>query len=339
MTALKRGDFDRALGSPDPSIRLWLLAGPDESASADAARRLLAALSDAADPMAVTDLSPGELASDPGRLADEAASVSMFGGRRAIRVAGVGENVAEAARLLLAAAAAGNPVVMTAGDLGRTSGLRRLAETSGEARILLSYPLDAREAMRWLAQEARRRGMEMGEGVAERLLAATGGDLGVLASELEKFSLFLGAEPGVPRRLESEHLLLLGADSAEEDMFALVAALTADDARAAEVQFRLLSGTSPIPALRAMARRLLQLAEARSAMRTGLSAEAAAKALRPPVFWKEQAAFVAALGRWSPRRIADGLEAMLAAERAIKAPGSAGDSLGWAALLALMPGR
>lgn len=336
MTALKRGELERALKSPDTAIRLWLFAGPDEAASADAARKTLKIFSDPADPMAATDIAASDLSSDPGKLADEAASVSMFGGSRAIRVTGAGEGARAAVELLLAAPAAGNPVVMTAGDLSKSSGLRKLAEAAAQARILISYPLDTRDAMRWLSERAGELGLKLAPGVAERLLAATASDIGILGSELDKFALYLDARRDNPMLLEAGHLALLGADSAEEDMFALIAAITAGRAVAAERQMHLLQGGSPIPALRAMARRLLQLADLRAMVDSGTAPAAAVRAMRPPVFWKEQDMLAAAVENWSMRRIERAMASMLAAERAIKQPSAPGEALGWQALIGLV---
>ena len=102
MTAIRRADLQRRFANWDKSIRLLLLAGPDESASRELAQLAARTLADPADPMAITDIAADELKSDPGKLADEAASVSMFGGARLIRVAGAGESAQEAVRLLLA---------------------------------------------------------------------------------------------------------------------------------------------------------------------------------------------------------------------------------------------
>jgi DNA polymerase-3 subunit delta len=332
MTALKPASLDRQLARPDPAIRLWLFAGPDEAGSAEALRQAAARLGDPADPMALVDLAPSTLGSDPGLLADEAASLPMFGGRRLIRVAGAGEGVIEAVRLLLAAPAAGNPVVMTAGDLGRASRLRQLAEADAAVRLVLFWPLGTAEAGRWLAGAARTQGLRLADGVAERMLIAHGADTGVLGAELQTLALYLDAAPDRPAELRPEHLAALGTRSAEDDMGALVAAITTGERAAVARQLALFEGASPIPALRAMARRLLQLAEIRAAIQSGARPADAVGGLRPPLFWKERDAVLNSLGRWPLQRIGRALEAMLDAERAIKQPGSAGDIAGWEAL-------
>lgn len=339
MTALKRGEYLRALERWNADTRLILLFGPDESGSRELAFAATKHLADPADPMAITDIPPEELKADPGRLADEAASVSMFGGRKIIRVSGAGDGTAEAARLLLEAPAAGNPVIMLAGDLSKVSGLRKLAEASPLALAVISYPLDARDAAAWLQAKSRELGLKLEPGVGERLLVATDSDTGILASELEKFAVFLNADPGTPQRLERDHLAVLGADSAEEDMMRLVSAVIAGNQRMIERQLQLLHGSSAIPALRAVARRLVQLAEARAAVDAGAQPVAAIKALRPPIFWKEADAMAAAVSRWPMQRITAGLAAMLAGERAIKQPGGPGEAAGWHAILGVGANR
>jgi DNA polymerase-3 subunit delta len=339
MTALKRADLQRRLAGWDPAIRLILLSGPDESASRGLALEALKALGDPTDPMALTDFTAEELKSDPAKLADEAASVSMFGGRRVIRVTGATENCAEAVRILLAAPVAGNPVVMLAGDLPKTSGLRKLAEDSPKALALHSYPLAGAELDRWLHAEARGLGLRLDSSVTDRLISATGADTGILASELAKFALFLDAAPEAPKSLERSHLAALGADSAEEDLGLLVQAIIAGNGSAAERQLRLLEGSSAIPALRALARRLLQMAEARAAVDAGQQPQAAVKALRPPIFWKDVDMVAASLGRWPMPRIRQALAALLAGEQAIKTPRSPGDTAGWQVIAALAQPR
>jgi DNA polymerase-3 subunit delta len=339
MTAVKRPDLQRRLAAPDPSIRLILLSGPDESASRALALGALNALGDPTDPMALTDFSGDELKTDPARLADEAASVSMFGGRRVIRVTGATDGCAEAARLLLAAPVAGNPVVMLAGDLSKASVLRKLAEESPLALALHSYPLTGPELERWLQDEVRALGLRLDSGVADRLIAATDGDTGVLQSELQKFALFLDATPDAPKSLSRTHLAALGADSAEEDLNLLVNALVAGNRAAVDRQLGLLDGSSAIPALRAFARRLLQMAEARAAIDSGQQPEAAVRALRPPVFYKDVQPLVAALRNWPLPRIRSALSALLAGEQAIKTARGPGDTAGWQTIARLGMGR
>lgn len=97
-----------AIEKLNPDTRLYLFHGPDEAGAADLAARLGKALGPEAERI---DLDMKALREQPGRLADEAASLSLFGGARYVRVLGVEEGAAEAIGLLLNAERAGNPVV------------------------------------------------------------------------------------------------------------------------------------------------------------------------------------------------------------------------------------
>lgn len=327
MVAIRQADLQALLARFPAEVRLLLFAGPDESASHAQAMAAIAALSDPGDPMAVTSLSADQLKTDPGRLADEAAALSMFGGRRVIRVDGAADGCMDAVQLLMAAPAAGNPVVMLAGDLPKSSGLRKLGEGSAMVRMLFSYPMDARAIRQWIAGEARALGLAPAAGVIEQLALASGHDVGILGQELRKFALYLDASPQAVRRLEPAHLAALGAGDGEEDLFGLLGAVIEGDRDATARQLGALPGGSGIPLLRNLARKLMQLLELRGAMDRGTSADAAARAMRPPLFWKEQALMAAAAGRWPQPRIGRALDQVLAAEAGIKAPGSAGDVL------------
>ena len=85
---VKEAQIGRALDNPisngpDGSIRLFLLYGPDESGSRALAARLERAMGPGAERI---DLDGATLKEDPARLADEAASFSLFGEKRHIRV-------------------------------------------------------------------------------------------------------------------------------------------------------------------------------------------------------------------------------------------------------------
>jgi DNA polymerase-3 subunit delta len=76
------------LPRPRPDVRLYLFYGPAEAGTADLARRLIAGLGEAER----VDIEAAVLRKEPGRLADEAASVSLFGDARVIRATGLGED-------------------------------------------------------------------------------------------------------------------------------------------------------------------------------------------------------------------------------------------------------
>src|SRR5205823_13368859 len=134
------------------------------------------------------DFDGGTLRADPARLPDEAASLSLFGGARHIRVSPAGEECLEAFTALLEADHAGNPVVALAPTVKSTAKIVKLAIDSRRAMAYAAYEPTAADLERLAAMMARDAGMRPAGTVAGRLAASCAGDRAVLAREIEKLA-------------------------------------------------------------------------------------------------------------------------------------------------------
>ncbi len=314
--------IDRTAGGGG-DIRLFLLFGPDEAGAMDYAARLHRALGSDAERI---DLDGTALKAQPGRLADEAASLSLFGERRFIRVTGAGEDSAEAVTLLLEAPTAGNPVVVIAPGAKASGKLVKAALAAPTAMALACYPLDGINAARHAAAIAREHGVRLTGAAPAAMFEAAGGDRAVLMREIEKIALYLDAAPERPRDADEAVLAAIGANLADNDLSAAVAAVI--DGRPADLGAELVgveaAGTA-ISMLRALARRLIALAEMRGEVDGGASADTVVE--RHRVFWKEKAATSHALRRWTAPQIAAGLDRVRRAERALMTGGGVGPTV------------
>lgn len=332
---LKRQAFLAALRRPDPAVRLWLACGRDAGGANELARLARAALAPAtADP--VIRLDPAVLDADPGRLADAAASLSLFGGRQLVRVDDATDRAAEAVRLLLEAPATANPVVMTAGDLARGSPLLALATRHPRACAVQAWPPGPGEWQGLVDESARAAGVRLAPGQDAALWAAADGDPQILARELEKLATAVDATPAAPRAIPAGLFADLVGGRESESADRLVGALLRGDGAALDRELAAHGSASAIPLLRMAGRRLLLLKALRRAMDGGASPRTAVEARRPPIFpLALRDDLAAALPRWPITRIDSGLSTLVAAERAIKAPASVGDVVARAALVAL----
>ncbi|MGZ5989496.1 MAG: DNA polymerase III subunit delta, partial [Rhizomicrobium sp.] len=96
MTELRGASIDRTLTHPPKELVAALIFGPDQGLVRERAETLIKAIvPDLKDPFLIADLDDGVLASDPARLFDEAAAISMLGGRRVVRVRGGGNSLAK----------------------------------------------------------------------------------------------------------------------------------------------------------------------------------------------------------------------------------------------------
>lgn len=310
-----------ALDRPSPDIRVYLLFGPDEAGAMALADRLARAKGPDAERI---DLDGATLKADPARLADEAASLSLFGGARHIRVTSVGDESVAAVAALLDADRTGDPVVLVAPTLKANSALVKLALASPRALACGCYAPTGRDAEALASNLAREHGLRAEGNVARRLSRDSGGDRAVMAREIEKLALYLDAAPDRPRTLDDAALDAIGADLGEAEMARAITAVVAGRAGdlAGELARLREAGVSPVVWLRQLARRLTTLAEMRADVDAGEDMASVMK--RHRVFFREEAATGHALARWSPAMLAAAHARLRAAERAVMAAATAG---------------
>lgn len=311
------------LEAPDADTRLYLLHGPDEAGAHALAAMLGKALGAGVERI---DFDGAMLKGNPGRLTEEAASPSLFGEQRYIRISAAGEESLEALTLLLAAERTVYPVVAIAPTVRKTAKIVKLAEGARHAAACACYVPEGAEATRMITAMAREQGLRLGPHVADHLLSATGGDRAVVAQELEKLALFLDAAPDRPADADLDAILAIGADLADDGMFAAIQAIVSGDARTAGAELGTIAAdNATIPMLRQLARRLMTLAEMRAEVECGDSVESVIE--RHRIFWKEKPATVQALRKWSSPQLARAIERIRATERAAVAPANAGPIL------------
>ena len=302
-----RSSVARAVDQPDPKVRFYLFLGEDEGQSRALATRLQEALG-----ASRFTLSMGAMKGAPAVLVDEAAALSLFGERRLIWIEPAGNDLTEAVETLLAAESVESPVVAIAGALARSSALLKLAEASPLAIAFTSYMPDGDEAARIVVDLGRRVGLKVSLPVAARIADTCANDRAIAMQELEKFALYVGASTSAPKELAHEVVDAVGADASEGD-FAQLAdlALLGDMTGLAEAIVRLpKAAVEPIPAIRALQRRILVLAPARARVERGERLDAVMTSLGKSLFWKDKPVVGKILNRWT----ADGLAT--AAERA-----------------------
>jgi DNA polymerase-3 subunit delta len=317
LSASKVDGFMRAL---DPAVRAILLYGPDDGLVRERADVLTGqVVDDLADPFRVTELTPAHLKEDPARLADEAAALSMTGGRRVVRLRPAGDNESEALKTFLADAPGEALVVVEAGELPPRSKLRKAFEGAKNGAALPCY-FDEEGGLRRVIEETLAPGGFTMEPAAERYLAGVlGGNRLMTRGELEKLALFMGDE----RRITLDHAAACIGDSSVLTLDAVVIAAGAGDSAGVErgLTRAYLEGTSPVAVLRAAARHLQRLHLAAGARARGESVQGALRGFRPPLHFKMEKAMQAQIDRWPLGRVAGAMTLVLDAERDCKTTG------------------
>ncbi|WP_137150490.1 DNA polymerase III subunit delta [Devosia sp. FKR38] len=209
MTALKAHEVARFLARPDISSGIFLAYGPDAGLVRETAQRLIRQLS-GNDPesASLVVLDGSEVDADPSILAVEARSVSLFGGKRIVRVRGAGKSLVMTLTELrddIGDAA----IVLEAGNLTPKDALRALVEAAKNGRALPCFP-DSDEALQALIRETfNQQGIRVDADVIATLREILGNDREITRRELEKLCLYAAQSKVLTR----EDVLLLCADN------------------------------------------------------------------------------------------------------------------------------
>src|SRR5262245_52515359 len=134
MVALKASEADAYVARPDAKRPIVLIFGPDAGLVRERADAIIrASVDDPRDPFSLARLDGDDLASEPSRLIEEAHTVPLFGGRRAIHVKSGSRNFVPAVEALIATPPTECRVVIEAGDLRRNAPLRTICERAKTA--------------------------------------------------------------------------------------------------------------------------------------------------------------------------------------------------------------
>ena len=332
---------DRFCAAPQEDVRLVLIYGSNEGlvrARAEACVKAVA--EDPNDPFRVTSLDPALLRDEPGRLADEAAALSLMGGRRAVRLRGATEAVVPAIRSCLALSATESLVVAEAGPLTPRSNLRRLCEQEASLAAIACYDESAADAAALIETLCAERKLTVAPETAAWLAERLGSDRRQIESGVEKIAVYLGDGESESGALTMEVAEACVGDAAEASADAVARLALAGDREGLDraMSRALYGGVQPITILRATARRLARLHLAVAALEGGASRADAMSGLKPPVFPRERNAFAQEMARWPSARAARALGLLTRAERDCKVAGGAPEAICWQALLRVARG-
>ena len=324
------------LQRPDQAIRAVLLYGPDIGLVRERAEILARTVCpDLKDPFRVAVLSSTTLAADPARLADEAAQMSLIGGRRVIRVHDAADRLAGLFRGFLDAAPGDGFIVVEAGDLPGSSALRRVFDFSPRAAAIGCYPDTPRDRAAVIRDTLRAHRITASGEATQYLVEHLGSDRLLTRAELEKLALYAGDGS----QIELDDVRLSIEDSAALAMDdAVMAAAEGDAARVDRVLDRVFQeGEPPVSVIRAMLRHLqrLHVLAARAAAAAGTTVAEVVRTARPPIFYRQEDSFKRQLVLWNEAGLRAELERIAQAELHMKLTGLPAETVCREAMLAV----
>lgn len=174
-------------------------------------------------------------------------------------------------------------------------------------------------------------GVRMAPELHERIARASGLDLRLAASEIEKLALYCDASPQAPRTATAEDLDAIGASTEEEGFAPLVNAVLAGDAARVPAELRRMRELSlnPVGVLLAFERRAAQLAQlaARLGGRTDAAAFVESEKRARRIFWRDADDLKRQLGFWRGKRLDRLVRRLAESHRALLANSAVAETL------------
>lgn len=294
MVALRGKEIDSFLARPDPARPIILLYGPDTGLVRERADALMAsAVDDPNDPFSLIRLDGDELASEPSRLVDEAMTIPLFGGRRAIRIRAGGKSFASGIDTLAEMSVKDCRIVIEAGELRPDAPLRKACERAKTAVAIACYPDTERDLARLIDDELRAFDLRISQDARTALVLLLGGDRQASRNEIRKLALYARGE----REVTLDHVMAIVTDASALALDAIVDGAFAGRPADVETAFAkaMASGTYPGMIIMAAQRQAAQLHKARLPVEEGMSVTAAAEAGFPRLHFSRKAIVEAAL--------------------------------------------
>jgi len=314
---VKASAAERFVGHLPSGLVAALVFGPDQGLVRERAVVVAkAVVADLNDPFRVAELDESILESDPARLWDEAAALSMTGGRRVVRVRSANNGLAGTFEKFLDAPPGDALIVIEAGDLAKSAALRRVFEAAKNAAAIPCYADDNRALEDLVRSQLKSRDLAIDEGALNYAVSRLGSDRGITRSELEKLALYAMGE----KTVTEAHVAAVMGDESELRMDEAFDAAGEGDYSRLDKRLAQLwaAGTQPVAVLRQAMGHFQRLMAVRAEVDEGGNLMAAIKKLRPPVHFSRERSVQAQASRWSMAQLEAALNLLYEGEALVK---------------------
>jgi len=317
---VKSSEADRMAKNPPRGLIAALVFGPDSGLVRERSETLLrTVVEDLSDPFRVADLDEQTLSNDPARLSDEAAAISMLGGRRVVRVRGASNALAKLFESYLAEPKGDALVVAEGGDLAKGSALRRVFEEAENAAAIPCYADSARDLSDVVRDALKAEGLSIAPDALADAVSRLGSDRGVTRRELEKLVLYARGQ----KQVTLDDVRQAMGDEAEARVEEACDAAGAGDLPRLDLALERLwtADISPVAVLRQAMSHFQRLLLVGAETARGETIDGAIKKLRPPLHFSRLPSFRNQAQKWNEAKLGEALDLLLETEALCKTTG------------------
>ncbi|MDB5570830.1 MAG: polymerase subunit delta [Hyphomicrobiales bacterium] len=297
MVEIKGHEADRFIQRPPAHVYAYLVCGVDAGLVSERVRKIVTrSVDDPADPFQLVRLEGDSLAGDPQKLADEAFTFALFGGRRALWITAGGRNFAPSVEGVLKTPPTDCTIVVEAGAIKGEAPLRKLFARSQVAAVLECWPDTDQQLERVIDEELSLADLRITPAARQMLIGLLGADRLTTRAELAKLTLYAHGSGTVTEEDVETIVADAGAVALDDSISAAFSgdhdALTAAAARA-------MTATDPGVLMTLAARHAATLHRLRGEIEGGKSIDSVMDRLPRGIFGKKRVALATQLKTWN----------------------------------------
>jgi DNA polymerase III subunit delta len=336
MVAIPARDAESLVRSGFSKFPVILFYGPDEGLVSERAEAVARATT-GGDAGNILRMDGDEAATDPGRVAEEAHAIPMFGGARAIRIRASAKSLVETLKPLLSTPPQDARIIVEAGDLKGNAPLRQLIEKAANAAAAPCYAEEGRDLSRLIDEMLEPAGLSITPAARQALTQSLGLDRKRSRMEIEKLVLYAHGQP----KIDVEDVEAVVTDAAAVSVDAVIDAVFGGKLDAVETEARRVfqDGLEPGVLVGFALRHAFLLQDGQREMAGGTSAAEAVKKLTRQ--FRRHRAIAEQLTRWPETRLDRAVQILGDATLAVRRNAALGEATAIRAFwsLALSVGR
>ncbi len=242
----------------------------------------------------VARLLDADLGSDPGKLLEELQSTSLFGNQKLV-VLDAATNVSYKACIgAITAGFSGGKLLVAAGDLKKSSPLRKEFEASPELAAVICYEQSHSELVAFVRSQLSANKIMATDDVADFLVRAVDGNPALLESEVAKLACFASGQENITAAEAA--MVVSGNESSSFDALVDSLFVQGPGESLSLMETMKTQGQSAAAVVVAVTNHFALLSDMAGALESGGRVEAIVDRWKPPVFFKRKSAIVEQLG-------------------------------------------
>lgn len=336
MVALASRNIEPFLANPKFEHLVYLFYGPDPGLVNERASGLAEKSGvDLSDPFCLLKMTADDATAEPGRIVDEANTISMFGGKRLIRISGqTRRDLMKALKPVLDNPPQDAMIIVEAGDLKKSVALRRNLEAHPKSLCIPCYQDTVAALEMLIDQEIVANGLNIDRDTRAELRSMLGDNRQLSRNELKKLALYCHGKDTV----SVENVRAVVGDGASLVLNDVIDAASCGNTQKLQsiLPKAIETGTAPDMVLSAALRHFQMLQQMRSQMENGRQqAGSVIGSARPPIHFSRKDAVTNALTTWTMPRIIKAMARLDTTMLECRRNSSAAASIAGTALLAI----